>query len=91
MEEARLPAGPVLSPQNVLDDPHVAAAAMLQRIDYPGLPHPAPVMKPPVSLSLTPPTIRHRAPTLGEHTDRILGELGYSAEEIKALRSARIV
>ena len=91
MEDARLPAGPVMSPQNVLDDPHVAATGMLQRVDYPGLPHPAPVMKPPVSLSLTPLTIRHRAPTLGEHTDRILGELGYSAAEIQALRCARVV
>jgi crotonobetainyl-CoA:carnitine CoA-transferase CaiB-like acyl-CoA transferase len=91
MEDARLPAGPVMSPQNVLDDPHVAATGMLQRLDYPGLPHPAPVVKPPVSLSLTPLTIRHRAPTLGEHTDRILGELGYSAAEIQALRCARVV
>ncbi|MGB4246088.1 MAG: CoA transferase [Pseudohongiellaceae bacterium] len=91
MEEARLPAGPVMSPQNVLDDPHVAATGMLQRIDYPGLAKPAPVMRPPVRLSLTPPTIRHRAPTLGEHTDRILGDLGYSSEEIQALRSARVI
>jgi crotonobetainyl-CoA:carnitine CoA-transferase CaiB-like acyl-CoA transferase len=91
MEEARLPAGPVMSPQDVLNDPHVAATGMLHRLDYPGLGKPAPVMGPPVSLSLTPPTIRHRAPTLGEHTDQLLTELGYTPEEIQTLRSERVV
>ena len=91
MEEARLPAGPVMSPQDVLNDPHVAATGMLHRLDYPGLGQPAPVMGPPVSLSLTPPTIRHRAPTLGEHTDQLLTELGYTPEEIQMLRSERVV
>jgi crotonobetainyl-CoA:carnitine CoA-transferase CaiB-like acyl-CoA transferase len=91
MEEARLPAGPVMSPQDVLNDPHVAATGMLHRLDYPGLGKPAPVMGPPVSLSLTPPTIRHRAPTLGEHTDQLLTELGYTPEEIETLRSERVV
>jgi crotonobetainyl-CoA:carnitine CoA-transferase CaiB-like acyl-CoA transferase len=37
MEAARLPAGPVLSPQEVLDDPHVAAKGLFQYVDYPGL------------------------------------------------------
>lgn len=91
MEAARLPAGPVMSPQDVLDDPHVAASGMFQRIDYPGLKKPAPIMQPPVRMSLTPPSIRKRAPTLGEHTDQILTELGYSVKEIDTLRSAKIV
>lgn len=91
MEEARLPAGPVMSPQDVLNDPHVAATGMLHRLDYPGLRKPAPVMGPPVSLSLTPPSVRHRAPTLGEHTDQLLKELGYTAEDIQTLHSERVV
>ncbi|NKB32116.1 MAG: CoA transferase [Pseudomonadales bacterium] len=91
MEEARLPAGPVLSPQAVLEDPHIAAKGLFQPVEYPGLENPAPVMRTPVELSDTPGEIRSRAPTLGEHTDQIMGELGYSAEEIQAFRENRIV
>ena len=91
MEEARLPAGPVLSPQQVLDDPHIKAKNLFQATDFPGLDKPAPLMRTPVELSKTPGEIRHRAPQLGEHTDAILMEIGYNASEIAKLRSKRIV
>ncbi len=91
MEKARLPAGPVLSPQQVLDDPHIAAKGLFQPVEYPGLDIPAPLMKTPVELSETPGEIRTRPPTLGEHTDQLMEELGYSAEEISDLREKRIV
>jgi crotonobetainyl-CoA:carnitine CoA-transferase CaiB-like acyl-CoA transferase len=91
MEEARLPAGPVLSPQQVLDDPHIAAKGLFQPVEYPGLDIPAPLMKTPVELSETPGEIRTRPPTLGEHTDQLMEELGYTAEEISDLREKRVV
>jgi crotonobetainyl-CoA:carnitine CoA-transferase CaiB-like acyl-CoA transferase len=91
MEEARLPAGQVMSPQQVLDDPHIAAKGLFQYTEYPGLEKPAPLMKTPVELSATPGEIRQRAPELGEHTDAIMQELGYSAEQIADLRSRRII
>jgi len=91
MEAARLPAGPIMSPQEVLDDPHVAALGMFQPTEYPGLDKPAPLMVTPVELSLTPGEIRRRPPTLGEHTDQIMAELGYSEEEVKQLRDKRVV
>jgi crotonobetainyl-CoA:carnitine CoA-transferase CaiB-like acyl-CoA transferase len=90
MEAARLPAGPVLSPQQVLDDPHIAAKGLFQPVAYPGLDKPAPLMKTPVELSETPGEIRSRAPTLGEHTDE-MRELGYSEAEIAELRVKRII
>jgi crotonobetainyl-CoA:carnitine CoA-transferase CaiB-like acyl-CoA transferase len=89
--KALIPAGPVLKPQQTLDDPHIQAMGFFQAVDYPGLPSPAPVARTPVTLSQTPGSIRTRAPTLGEHTDQILGELGYDAEEIAALREHAVV
>jgi crotonobetainyl-CoA:carnitine CoA-transferase CaiB-like acyl-CoA transferase len=91
MEEARIPAGPVLSPQQVLEDPHIAAKGLFQAIDYPGTDKAAPVMKTPVELSETPGAIERRAPTLGEHTEQIMQELGYDAASIQALRDKRVI
>lgn len=91
MEAARIPAGPVMSPQQVLDDPHVAARGMFQQLDYPGAVKAAPIMTTPFSLSATPTTVKHRAPLLGEHTDQIMQELGYSDADISQLRSIRVI
>ncbi|GAB5500444.1 MAG: CoA transferase [Pseudohongiellaceae bacterium] len=91
MEEARIPAGPVLSPQEVLDDPHIAAKGLFRHTDYPGLARPAPLMTTPVELSATPGSIEQRAPTLGEHTDDIMTELGYGADVIADLRNKRVI
>ena len=91
MEAARLPAGPVLSPQEVLEDPHIAARGIFQATEYPGLNGSAPLMKTPVELSETPGEIRERPPTLGEHTHRIMRELGYGDEDIDALRAKRVI
>jgi formyl-CoA transferase len=42
-------------------------------------------------MSLTPGTIHTRAPELGEHTESIMGELGYSPIEIAGLRQRGII
>ena len=85
---AYIPAAPVLSPQQALDHPHIRATGFLTNVDYPGLPNPAPVARAAVRLSETPGEIVSRPPTLGEHTDLVLGELGYDAAAIAALRKA---
>ncbi len=88
---AMIPCGPVLSPQQALDHPQVQSLGLFQPLDYPGLPRPAPVARVPVSMSVSAVEIHHRAPQLGEHTERILGELGYVAQEIAALRERHVV
>jgi crotonobetainyl-CoA:carnitine CoA-transferase CaiB-like acyl-CoA transferase len=91
LEAARVPAGPLYSPQQALEDAHIRAAGLLADTQYPGLPRPAPLAPTPVDLSETPGRFRRRAPTLGEHTDEILGELGYSSSQITELRTKGVV
>jgi crotonobetainyl-CoA:carnitine CoA-transferase CaiB-like acyl-CoA transferase len=91
LERAGIPAGPVLSPQQALDDPQVVAMGFLKSVaDYPGLVRPARVADLPVRLSRSGGGITRRPPTTGEHTQEILAELGYSAAEIAALKAAGV-
>lgn len=91
LDAAGVPAGPVQTLQQALDDPQVLAMGFLRSVDFPGLPQPAMVADLPVRLSGTPGGIRERPPRLGEHTDTILGDLGYDASAIRALRAAGVV
>ena len=89
--EAKIPTGPVLKPQETLDHPQVQALGILQDTDYPGLPKPAPVAAIPIWMSQTKPVKRRRPPTLGEHTEEVLGELDYGAADIAALRTRNVI
>ena len=91
MEAAKIPAGPLYTPQQALDDSHIREAGLLVDREYHGARRPIPLAPTPVDLSETPGTFRHHAPGQGEHTEAILGELGYSAEDIRALRDKRVV
>lgn len=79
---AGIPAGPVLSPQQVLDHPQVHGMGLFQEVTYPGLSRAAPLTRVPIVLSDTPADIRRRPPTVGEHNGEVLAGLGYSAAEI---------
>ena len=61
------------------------------RLDYPGAPKPVPLANTAVRLSESPGSIRHRAPLVGEHTDEVLTELGYTPAEISTLRESGVV
>jgi crotonobetainyl-CoA:carnitine CoA-transferase CaiB-like acyl-CoA transferase len=92
LEAAGLPAGPVYTPQQALDDPQAAAMGFFASVDgYPGLPRPAPVPDLPPRFSRSPGGIESRPPLLGEHTDALLAELGYGAGEIAALREQGVI
>ncbi|MCF8465777.1 MAG: CoA transferase [Sneathiella sp.] len=91
MDAVRLPCGPVMSPQEVLEDPHLAAMGLMTRVAYPGFNKGVPLTELPIKMSKTDTKLKHRAPTLGEHTDQVMESLGYSADEIADLRSKRVI
>lgn len=91
MAEVRLPCGPVLSPQQVLEDPHLAAMGLLKDMPYPNSNKDIPVADFPVKMSKSDTSIKKRAPLLGEHTEEVMSSLGYSASEIADLQSKRVI
>lgn len=91
LEAARIPAYPVNTIQEALDDPHVKAMGYLKPVDYPGLAHAAPLVETPFRLSRTQCNFSTRPPLLGEHTDQILRELQYTDEEIASFRTGEVV
>ena len=91
LEEASIVAGQVYSPQQALDDPHIRAAGLLEEVTFPGLDNTLPLAPTPIELSETPGTYHRPAPLVGEHTNEILGSLGYTAAEIAVLREERVI
>ncbi len=85
---AGIPAGPVLSPEEVLHHPQVEAMGLFDQISYPGLAEGARLTRPPIGLSATPADIRLPPPRTGEHSDQILAELGFDAEAVDGFRQA---
>ena len=91
LSAARIPCGEVLDPQGVLDNEQVEAMGFFKEIFYPGIKDAVPVTSMPMQFSTIENGIRFRAPTLGEHTDQILTDIGYGPEEIEEFRSSHIV
>ncbi len=91
LEGARVPCGKVYEIGDVFDDPQVKARELIRFIEYPGAAKPVPVPNTPVRLSETAGELRQRAPVLGEHTDEVLRELGFCAEEIAGFRASETI
>ncbi len=90
LNKAGVPCGPIYSIDQVYADPQVAHLGMAQPVKRKGKP-PLRMARQPVSLSRTPSRFAAPPPELGEHTDAVLKEFGFSAREIAALRKAKAV
>jgi crotonobetainyl-CoA:carnitine CoA-transferase CaiB-like acyl-CoA transferase len=90
LEDAGVPATPVNTVDQVMNDPQTAARAMIERVVHPRLGE-IPVVGTPVKFSRMRAGVRRAAPLLGQHTDEILAEHGYTPTEIAALRAKKVV
>jgi crotonobetainyl-CoA:carnitine CoA-transferase CaiB-like acyl-CoA transferase len=82
---ADVPAGPINDLAAAFASPQVAARGLLTEIEHPALGRLRQV-GPPFELHATPASVRTAPPLLGEQTDAILAELGYTAAEVARLR-----
>lgn len=82
--------GPVLSYAQTVQDVQVKHNEMVQEVDHANV-GPLRTHGLPIKLHGTPGAVRQAPPTLGQHTQDVLAELGYSAEQIEALQVAGAV
>lgn len=90
LDAADVPAGRIYSVADIVDDPHYAAREMILPTELPGdvtvkMPGIAP------KLSDTPGAVKWPGPTLGQHTDEVLTDLGMQAGDIAQLRRSGVV
>jgi crotonobetainyl-CoA:carnitine CoA-transferase CaiB-like acyl-CoA transferase len=88
LEEADVPATPVNTVDQVMNDPQTAERGIVQRATHPKLGE-IPVVGTPLHFSRMSPGVRTAAPLRGEHTDTVLASLGYTPDEIKTLRAKK--
>jgi crotonobetainyl-CoA:carnitine CoA-transferase CaiB-like acyl-CoA transferase len=85
-----IPCSPALSVAEFMDDPQVQANEMVKVVEQPPLGK-VRQMGVPIKFPLAPGGIKGPAPALGQHTEEVLGGLGYSAREIARLKSSGVV
>ena len=90
LEEADVPATPVNTVDQVMNDPQTIARGMIERVVHPKLGE-IPVVGTPLKFSRMTPGVRRAAPLRGEHTDAVLAECGLSPERIRELRDKKVI
>jgi formyl-CoA transferase len=84
-----IPCGPILSMKEIAEEPSLRATGTIVEVEHPERGTYLTVGNP-IKLSDSPTDVR-RSPLLGEHTDEVLTQLGYSPDQIAALREARAI
>jgi len=90
LNAAGVPNGEVRDIGQMLNDPQLAEREMVQTLMHPTI-GATRVIGAPIKLSDTPASLRSAPPVLGQHTDAVLGELGYAPGAIAALRDSRVI
>lgn len=90
LEKAEVPAGRIYSVADIVADPHYQARDMILNAELPGG---ATVKMPGIvpKLSDTPGRVNWQGPSLGQHTQSVLGDLGLPDEMIKRLKDEGVV
>ena len=94
MEDAGLPFAPIRKPEDLLDDPHLLATGALADVQLPDGPRAGDMVKTtlfPITLEGQRLGVRLQPPRLGEHSAALLESLGYSPQDIDALREQRAI
>ena len=90
LNAAGVPCGPVHAVADVFSDPQIVAQKMVMEVDHPG--HgPVRMLGFPMKFAQHPCMVRRPAPGLGQHSDEILAELGYSGEQRRGLRGMGVI
>ncbi|HTW89656.1 MAG TPA: CoA transferase [Candidatus Binataceae bacterium] len=90
LDREQVPCAPILSPEQVIDDAQVRHNGLIVEYQHPFAGRTRQT-RPAARFERTPQEIRQPAPTLGQHTDEVLGELGLSGGELARLRSDGVV
>ena len=91
LSQAGIPAGELLTPAQVLDNEQVVKGSFFQQVDIAGSDIAAPIADHPIKYSKTSTRDFRPAPKLGQHTNEILHELGFTPDQIEELHSSGIV
>jgi formyl-CoA transferase len=89
LNEYDIPCGPILSMEELANEPSLRATGTVVEVDHPTRGKYLTVGNP-IKLSDSPTDVT-RSPLLGEHTDEVLAEIGYGPEELRQLRSKKVI